>query len=94
MATYNPNEINAVFNRLGNCFGCTNHWSDMVKAKVGRFLVDTWDGKNPKPPTPEELHQYCCKFEGKRGQTITVDMSQLPGGQVVLGGPLPPGPQR
>jgi hypothetical protein len=86
---YSEAEILAVFNRLGSCPGCTSFWRDMVMAKVGKFLIDTWDGKNPTPPSLEELRKYCCKYEGQRaGQSMTVDMSQLPGGQIVLGEPL------
>jgi hypothetical protein len=85
---YNHAEISAVFNRLGGCFGCSHWMSDGVKARVGRFLVDTWDGKNPTPPTLADLQQFCCRAE-RSDNTVTIDTTKIGGGQVVPGDPLP-----
>ena len=52
MATYDHAEIARVFARFGGCMGCTDWRADMVRAKIGAFLLAHWDGQNPKPPSP------------------------------------------
>jgi hypothetical protein len=61
-------EILRVFGRVGNgCLSCTHWRADSVKARIGAHLIACWDHQpgqpTPKPPTLEELSQYCCKRE-------------------------------
>jgi hypothetical protein len=88
---YDQNEVLAVFNRLNGCPGCTSWQRDMVMARVGRFLVDTWDGKSPTPPTAQELYEHCCKYDGpRRMRTVTIDTTKLGHAtQFQQGEPLP-----
>ena len=92
MAYYDRDEINAVFSALNSCPGCDNYRRDMVVAKALRVVVDLWAGKTPVVPTREELLTFCCKFEGRRPgeRTLVVDTTQIHGGRILPGEPLPP----
>jgi hypothetical protein len=81
MATYDHNEISRVFGRLGGCMGCTDWRADMVRARIGAFLVAHWDaqpGQVITPPTLQDLQRSCCRAiaEGRvKEESITYDVT-------------------
>jgi hypothetical protein len=87
--SYDRTEISRVFTAIP-CMGCTDWRGDAMRAHVGAVYLAVLHGK-PLPPmlAVGEIPKSCCKSPYDPATTVTIDTTQIGGGQVMPAGPLP-----
>jgi hypothetical protein len=53
--------VQQIHNRFNGCLSCMHPRGDVVRARIGAFLISHWEGHQPTPPSPEELRRSCCQ---------------------------------
>jgi hypothetical protein len=88
--TYDRAEISRVYTAIA-CMGCTDWRADAMRAHVGAVYLAVLHGK-PLPPmlAPGEIPKACCRAPFDPRTTVTIDTSQIGGGRMLPGDPLPP----